>query len=106
MLEQILKPIDSIESDVDGVDVESCYHYYVVEFDGIGKRVVISIIEAYEVYDSDVDIYRTVENAPDIIHIIKDVSDNMFINALIDYINRQEYNVYESLIQFKGLALF
>ena len=106
MLEKILKPIDSMESDIDNIDVESSYHYYVVEFDGINQCVIISIVEAYEVYDSDVDIYRTVENRPDFVEKITDVSDNMFINALIDYINSQEYNVYESLIQFKGSALY
>lgn len=104
-MERVLKVIDDMESDIDNIDVESVYHYYVVEFDGISNKVIISIVEAYERYDTDTDIYNTVENS-DIVEVIPDISDNTFINMLIDYINRQEYNSYESLIQFKGLALY
>ena len=104
-MERILNIIDEIENDVDSIDVESIYHYYMVEFDGISNKVTISIVEAYEKYDTDTDINKTVEKS-DIVEVISDISDNTFINMLIDYINRQEYNNYESLIQFKGLALY
>ena len=103
-MERILNIIDEMEDDVDSIDVESIYHYYMVEFDGISNKVIISIVEAYE-YDTDTDI-KTVEKS-DIVEVISDISDNTFINMLIDYINRQEYNNYEEgLIQFKGLALY
>ena len=104
-MERILNIIDEMESDINNVDDESIYHYYMVEFDGISNKVIISIVEAYERYDTDTDINKTVEKS-DIVEVISDISDNTFINMLIDYINRQEYNNYESLIQFKGLALY
>lgn len=105
-MERILNIIDEMEDDIDSIDVESIYHYYMVEFDGISNKVIISIVEAYEKYDTDTDIYNTVEKS-DIVEVISDISDNTFINMLIDYINRQEYNNYEGgLIQFKGLALY
>ena len=104
-MKRILNIIDEMENDLDSVDIESIYHYYMVEFDGISNKVVISIVEAYERYDIDTDINNTVEKS-DIIEVISDISDNTFINMLIDYINKQEYNNYESLIQFKGLALY
>ena len=104
-MERILNIIDEMENDIDSIDVESIYHYYMVEFDGISNKVIISIVEAYEKYDTDTDINKTVEKS-DIVEVISDISDNTFINILIDYINRQEYHNYESLIQFKGLALY
>lgn len=104
-MERILNIIDKMEDDIDSIDVESIYHYYMVEFDGISNKVIISIVEAYKKYDTDTDIYNTVEKS-DIVEVISDISDNTFINMLIDYINRQEYNNYEGLIQFKGLALY
>lgn len=102
-MERILNIIDEMESDINNVDNESIYHYYMVEFDGISNKVIISIVEAYEKYDTDIN--KTVEKS-DIVEVISDISDNTFINMLMDYINRQEYNNYESLIQFKGLALY
>ena len=104
-MERILNVINEMESDIDNIDVESIYHYYIVEFEGISNTVTISIVEAYEKYDTDTDTYNTVEKS-DIVEVISDISDNTFMNMLIDYINRQEYNNYESLIQFKGLALY
>ena len=104
-MKRILNIIDEMEDDIDSIDVESIYHYYMVEFDGISNKVIISIVEAYEKYDTDTDINKTVEKS-DIVEVISDISDNTFINMLIDYINRQEYNNYEGLIQFKGLALY
>ena len=104
-MKRILNIIDEMEDDIDSIDVESIYHYYMVEFDGISNKVIISIVEAYEKYDTDTDIYNTVEKS-DIVEVISDISDNTFINMLIDYINRQEYHNYEGLIQFKGLALY
>ena len=101
-MERILNIIDEMEDDIDSIDVESIYHYYMVEFDGISNKVIISIVEAY---DTDTDINKTVEKS-DIVEVISDISDNTFINMLMDYINRQEYNNYEGLIQFKGLALY
>lgn len=104
-MKRILNIIDEMEDDVDSIDTESIYHYYIVEFDGISNKVIISIVEAYEKYDTDTDIYNTIEKS-EIVETISDISDNTFINMLIDYINRQEYNNYEGLIQFKGLALY
>ena len=92
-MERILNIIDEMEDDINSIDVESIYHYYMVEFDGISNKVIISIVEAYEKYDTDTDIYNTVEKS-DIVEVISDISDNTFINMLIDYINRQEYNNY------------
>lgn len=106
MLSEIIKTINDMESDIDNIDTESVYHYYVVEYDGINQCIVISIVEAFEVYDADVDIYHVVENRPDFISKINNVSDDMFINVLIDYIDTQYYNLYESLIKFKGSALY
>ena len=104
-MKRILNIIDEMEYDVDSIDTEIIYHYYIVEFDGISNKVIISIVEAYEKYDTDTDIYNTIEKS-EIVETISDISDNTFINMLIDYINRQEYNNYEGLIQFKGLALY
>ncbi len=104
-MKRILNIIDKMEDDVDSIDVESIYHYYMIEFDGISNKVIISIVEAYEKYDTDIDIYNTIEKS-EIVETISDISDNTFINMLVDYINRQEYNNYEGLIQFKGLALY
>ena len=104
-MKRILNIIDEMEDDVDSIDVESIYHYYMIEFDGISNKVIISIVEAYEKYDTDTDIYNTIEKS-EIVETISDISDNTFISMLVDYINRQEYNNYEGLIQFKGLALY
>ena len=57
-MERILNIIDEMEDDIDSIDVESIYHYYMVEFDGISNKVIISIVEAYEKYDTDTDIYN------------------------------------------------
>lgn len=104
-MKRILNIIDEMEDDIDSTDAESIYHYYIIEFDGISNKVIVSIVEAYERYDTDTDIYNTIEKS-EIVETISDISDNTFINMLIDYINRQEYNNYEGLIQFKGLALY
>ena len=104
-MKRILNIIDEIEDNIDSIDTKSIYHYYIVEFDGISNKVIISIVEAYQKYDTNTDIYNTIEKS-EIVETISDISDNTFINMLIDYINRQEYNNYEGLIQFKGLALY
>ena len=104
-MKRILNIIDEIEDNIDSIDTKSIYHYYIVEFDGISNKVIISIVEAYEKYDTNIDIYNTIEKS-EIVETISDISDNTFINMLIDYINKQEYNNYEGLIQFKGLALY
>ena len=104
-MKRILNIIDEIEDNIDSIDTKSIYHYYIVEFDGISNKVIISIVEAYQKYDTNIDIYNTIEKS-EIVETISDISDNTFINMLIDYINKQEYNNYEGLIQFKGLALY
>ena len=104
-MKRILNIIDEIEDNIDSIDTKSIYHYYIVEFDGISNKVIISIVEAYQKYDTNTDIYNTIEKS-EIVETISDISDNTFINMLIDYINKQEYNNYEGLIQFKGLALY
>ena len=104
-MKRILNIIDEIEDNIDSIDTKSIYHYYIVEFDGISNKVIISIVEAYKKYDTNIDIYNTIEKS-EIVETISDISDNTFINMLIDYINKQEYNNYEGLIQFKGLALY
>ena len=104
-MKRILNIIDEIEDNIDSIDTKSIYHYYIVEFDGISNKVIISIVEACQKYDTNIDIYNTIEKS-EIVETISDISDNTFINMLIDYINKQEYNNYEGLIQFKGLALY
>ena len=104
-MKRILNIIDEIEDNIDSIDTKSIYHYYIIEFDGISNKVIISIVEAYQKYDTNTDIYNTIEKS-EIVETISDISDNTFINMLIDYINKQEYNNYEGLIQFKGLALY
>lgn len=104
-MERILKIIDDMESDVDNIDVESINHYYIVKYDGISNKVIISIVEAYQQYNMDTDIYDIVE-VTDIVEVIPDINDNTFINMLIDYINGEHYNVYENILQFEGLSIF
>lgn len=103
-MERVLKIIDDMESDVDNYDVECNYHYYVVEYDGINNEVIVYIIEAYNIYDEDGTC--SIKHNTDFVGKVTNVSDNDYITMLITYINQQQYNSYESLIDFKGLALY